>query len=237
VRVLTVRWPAFVMGGITLLWMLTGGHAYFFSEGISIVSQFGQLGSNVNSNMADIGRLSDAQQFVADMGRFVVVAVAVLAVIGFLRRSAAGHWELEAAVLCAVPAAILAGGSYGGEAVFRVFLFALPFATYLAAGALYATAKRATWRSATVVFLLSAMLITGFGFGYYGKEQWFAADRRHPDVPQRVRAPGELHVRQHRRRADGVARVGARGPGERALHVDGRPAVLAGVPDLHPFAA
>jgi hypothetical protein len=172
-RVLTVRWPAFVMAGMTVVWMLTGAHEYFFTEGVTIFSQFGQLGSNVNSNMADIGRLSDAQQFVADMGRFVVVAVAVLAVVGFLRRSAAGHWELEAAVLCAVPATILAGGSYGGEAVFRVFLFALPFAAYLAAGAFYATARRATWRSATVVFLLSALLITGFGFGYYGKEQWF----------------------------------------------------------------
>jgi hypothetical protein len=173
-RVLTVRWPAFLMAAMTFGWMVTGAHAYVFNQGASITSQFGKLGSNVNSNLSDVGKLSHAQQLVADMGRMVVVAVAVFAVVGFLRRVAAGRLDLEATLLCAAPAAILVGGSYGGEAIFRVFLFTLPFAAFLAAGAFYANPDAvARWRTATAVVAVSTLLIAGFGFGYFGKEAWF----------------------------------------------------------------
>jgi hypothetical protein len=154
--------------------MLTGARDYVFTQGVSIVSQFGQVGSNVDSNISNVGRLAAAQQLVATMGRMVVVAMAVLAVIGVLRRASAGYLDVDAVVLCMVPAAIFVGGSYGGEAVFRVYLFALPFAAYLAAGAFYRTATSATsWRTSAAVVAVTALLLTGFMFGYYGKEQWF----------------------------------------------------------------
>jgi hypothetical protein len=173
-RVLTVRWPALVMVALTAVWLITGARGYVVNQGSTIAGQFGKLGSNVDSNLSDVGKLSHAQQLVANLGRGVVVALAVLAVVGFLRRVAAGHWDLEVTWLCAAPGAIFVGGSYGGEAVFRVFLFALPFASFLAAGAFYASrATKARVVKAFLVTVLSGALIAGFGFAYFGKEQWF----------------------------------------------------------------
>jgi ABC-type amino acid transport system permease subunit len=173
-RVLAVKWPVFVALAFTIGWMFTGARSYVTNEGSTIAGQVGKLGSNVNSNISDVGRLSQAQQLVADMGRLVVVALAVLAVVGFLRRVASGHWDLEVALLCAAPASIFFGGSYGGEAVFRVFLFALPFGAFLAAGAFYATpAVRSRWWKSAGIIVVSCVLIAGFGFGYFGKEMWF----------------------------------------------------------------
>jgi hypothetical protein len=58
--------------------------------------------------------------------------------------------------------------------VFRVYLFALPFAAYLAAGAFYrSAASTTTWRTSAAVVAVTGVLLTGFMFGYYGKEQWF----------------------------------------------------------------
>ncbi|MDQ1520702.1 MAG: hypothetical protein QOI55_1775, partial [Actinomycetota bacterium] len=173
-RVLTVRWPALVMVAMTAVWLVTGARGYVVNQGSTIAGQFGKLGSNVDSNLSDVGKLSQAQQLVANMGRGVVVALAVLAVVGFLRRVAAGHWDLEVTWLCAAPGAIFVGGSYGGEAVFRVFLFALPFASFLAAGAFFGSrATKARAGKALMVTVLSCVLIAGFGFGYFGKEEWF----------------------------------------------------------------
>jgi hypothetical protein len=173
-RSLKPRWPVLAVGGITAGWMVTGAHTYVFTQGVAIVSQFGQLGSNVNSNISSVGQMTQAQQLVANMGRMVVVGMALLAVAGFLRRAAAGHWDIDVVLLCAAPAAIFVGGSYGGEAVFRVFLFTLPFASFLAAGLFYAVRSSVTtWRTPAAILLASGILISGFMFGYYGKEAWF----------------------------------------------------------------
>jgi O-antigen/teichoic acid export membrane protein len=173
-RVLSAKWPVVAALVMTLAWMFTGARSYVLTQGSTITGQVGKLGSNVNSNISDVGRLSQAQQLVADMGRLVVVALAVLAVVGFLRRVLSGHWDLEVAFLCAAPASIFFGGSYGGEAVFRVFLFALPFGAFLAAGAFYATpASRSRWWKSIAIVVVSCVLVAGFGFGYFGKELWF----------------------------------------------------------------
>jgi hypothetical protein len=173
-RALKPRWPFLAVGGITAGWMVTGAHQYVFTQGVAIVSQFGQLGSNVNSNISSVGQMTHAQQLVANMGRMVVVGMALLAVAGFLRRCSFAHWDSDIVVLCAAPAAIFVGGSYGGEAVFRVFLFTLPFASFLAAGLFYTVRSSVTtWRTPATILIVSGVLISGFLFGYYGKEAWF----------------------------------------------------------------
>jgi hypothetical protein len=58
--------------------------------------------------------------------------------------------------------------------VFRVYLFALPFAAFLAAGLFYTVRSAVTtWRTPAAILLVSGILISGFMFGYYGKEAWF----------------------------------------------------------------
>ena len=98
--------------------------------------------------------------------------IAVVALAGLGRRIRNGRWDATAAVLAVAPVAILAGGAYGGEAVFRVYLFALPFLVFFAAACCYPTRAHERARSAVLAVLVSAITLTGFLFGYFGKEQW-----------------------------------------------------------------
>ncbi len=172
-RVLKRRWPAILVILFTFGWLVTGARQYTFGNFSALLSGFGQLTSNVNSNLANFGALSPAQRLVADMGRLVVGVMLLLAIAGLVRRFRRGHFDLEVALLCIAPGAILAGGSYGGEAIFRVYLFALPFAAFLAAGLFYTTARTVTsWRTPVAVVAVSAVLLGGFMFAYFGKEAW-----------------------------------------------------------------
>jgi hypothetical protein len=172
-RVLKKRWPAIAVIIATFGWLLTGAREYTFGNFSALLSGFGQLTSNVNSNLANFGALSAAQRLVANMGRLVVVLMVVLALCGLVRRFRRGYFDLEVVLLCVGPAAILAGGSYGGEAIFRVYLFALPFAAFLAAGFFYTNKQTVTsWRTPIAIATVSTVLVAGFLFAYFGKEQW-----------------------------------------------------------------
>jgi hypothetical protein len=102
-----------------------------------------------------------------------VATIAVLAVLGLLRRLKRGQWDAAAIVLMASPLVILAGGNYDGEALFRVFLFALPFAALFVAPLLYPSPDSGRgWFTTIVAIGISAVVLAGFLFAYYGKEAW-----------------------------------------------------------------
>jgi hypothetical protein len=104
--------------------------------------------------------------------RVAVVLVVGLAVIGAVRRFRAGHLDL--AVLCLALSPMLVAGmqSYGGEGRIRVYLFALPWLSFLAAaacapgaGSRLSSALR-QWRLA----LGGAALCTCLVVAYFGLE-------------------------------------------------------------------
>jgi hypothetical protein len=172
-RVLDRRWPVFVTFGLTGLWLVTGARSFTFDNVSALLSGFGQLSANVNSTLANLGELSAAQHLVADLGRLVVTVMAVLAVSGLVRRRRIGRADRAALLMCIAPAAVLAGGSYGGEAIFRVYLFTLPFAAFLAAGLFFTErGSKVGWRTPVAIVVVSAVLLGGFVFAYYGKEKW-----------------------------------------------------------------
>jgi GT2 family glycosyltransferase len=72
----------------------------------------------------------------------VMMLMAVLAVIGFVRRLGQGKWDLVPACLVVAPASVVAVQSYGGEGGYRAYLFALPWLSFLAAFA--CTARRSS---------------------------------------------------------------------------------------------
>jgi hypothetical protein len=163
----------FAAFGFTGLWLITGARSYTLDNLSALLSGFGQLTSNVNSNLANLGQLSAAQHLVSNLGRLVVAVMFVLAIAGLVRRRRLGHVDRAALLMCIAPGAILAGGSYGGEAIFRVYLFALPFAAFLAAGFFFTERGSSVgWRTPLAIVLVSGVLIGGFTFAYYGKETW-----------------------------------------------------------------
>ncbi len=172
-RVLDRTWPAVLMVAMTVVWFLTGARGYASQNLTGLTSDIGRFGANVDSNLTNLADLSPAQRIVADMGRGVVVLIGLLAVIGAIRLFRARQLGRAVVVLTLVPLGVLAGGSYGGEAVFRVYLFGLPFAVFLAAGCFLPTRERAMKLTATVAFALAVVVFAvGFHFAYFGKDAW-----------------------------------------------------------------
>lgn len=162
-----------IMGAMTVGWLLTGAHTYFESNTTSIFKGLGSFSTNVSSNLVQLSHVDAAQRLVAQMGRVQVATIAVLALLGFARRIVRGNWDAAAAVLLVSPVVILVGGNYDGEALFRVFLFALPFAAFFLALYLYpSTDAGRRWFTTALAVVVSGFVLTGFLFAYYGKEAW-----------------------------------------------------------------
>jgi GT2 family glycosyltransferase len=131
---------------------------------------------NPGANRAPAGyELGDGlpgSELVAYSSRLAVVLVIALAAIGFVRRFRAGHRDLATAALALTPLAVVFAQSYGGEARFRIYLFALPWLCFFAAAAflpLPRARSHGLWRSWRVA-LASTALGACLLFAYFGLE-------------------------------------------------------------------
>jgi hypothetical protein len=104
--------------------------------------------------------------------RLLSAAIWLLAAVGVWRRRRQRKSDRPFLLLALAPIPLIVVNSYGGEMLFRVYFFALPFVALFAAASLFP--NRTEQRSAltpVAVFLAAAILLSGFTFAYYGKEQ------------------------------------------------------------------
>jgi hypothetical protein len=171
--VLRVRTLPLLMIALTVGWLLTGARTYWFENTESIFRGFGSFSTNLSSNLVQLSHVDQSQKIVSQLGRAQVALVALLALCGLIRRIRQGNWDAAAGVLLFSPLVILVGGNYDGEALFRVFLFALPFAAFFVAQLLYPNRDAGRGRLTTVLAIgMSALILVGYLFAYYGKESW-----------------------------------------------------------------
>lgn len=97
----------------------------------------GRLFSNFDSNIVDISQASPGQVLVNRITLGLTASVGILALLGGIRRLRSGNWDLTAALLVLAPTTVLVATSYGGEIVFRVYLFSLPSMAFFVAALLY----------------------------------------------------------------------------------------------------
>ncbi|PZG32376.1 hypothetical protein C1I98_29425 [Spongiactinospora gelatinilytica] len=145
-----------------------------------IMESLGDAGGNLSAGLIALGTASPGQVIVAYADRALSVGLWGLALCGaFVRRRWLRRPGLPLLMIGIAPLAFLAGGSYGGEIIFRVYLFALPLTALLAA-ALFLPARRA-WVRTLVFPVVLLLMVTGFFFGNYGKEQsnYFTTDEVH----------------------------------------------------------
>ncbi len=202
-----------LMAVMTATWVVYGATPYFRTEIADLVSSFGQLSENIEGTLINLSEISPAQRLVSLAGRALTLGVWGLAFLGVARHvfrwRARSDWGLIA--LTGAPFLVLAGNAYGGEVLFRVYLFALPFMGLWVASLFFAEDEAALqdvlrnaqpeshmswWRSAAVV-LLSALLLAGFTVAYYGKEQQFYFSPEEVEAAQtmyRAAPPGSLIV-------------------------------------------
>lgn len=131
--VIRPRWIVFGLAGIAILYLLTRYNPVTraYLQFVSINPFHNTVDETVANNGGLPGRV-----FTANAARSLSLLVWTLAVVGAVRRFRQGAPSLIPLLLMASPAAIVFGQDYGGEATFRVFLFSLPWASFLAASSL-----------------------------------------------------------------------------------------------------
>jgi aminoglycoside phosphotransferase (APT) family kinase protein len=162
--------------GLSLLWAGTGARAFVETNLADLASTMGKPTANAGENFVDAGRLSSAQQIVSQMGRLTVVGIVLVAGLAVLHQARLGRLRLEPLVLAGCPVVMVVSNSFDGEIVFRTYLFALPFLCWLAADGFWSARRGRTLRPgrrAVAVGVVAALLLSGFLFGYYGKDQWY----------------------------------------------------------------
>jgi hypothetical protein len=136
-----------------------------------IVDSIGKL--NVGSStLANLGQQSHDQVIVSRTARALTALVLGLAALGFIRRRRGGWSDLPVVLLALAPALMVWGDAYGGEVLFRVYLFSLPFLAFFVAAVVYPALWSGTSRVAPLLAAgISAVLLAGLYVVYYGKER------------------------------------------------------------------
>jgi hypothetical protein len=137
------RWLVVVMGAMAVGYVSL--HYDYLDRTQDLFSQLLNPLRNLNGNGMRDPRAMPGRQLTALGAPLVVALLAALAGIGTWRRLRGRQPVLVAAVLAASPALVALGQSYGGEAVFRIYLFAVPWMAALAAMAIVLPWRRPRW--------------------------------------------------------------------------------------------
>ncbi len=187
-----------IAAAIVAIWSLTFASGYFLANLASTIDSVALPWQTTQSSLAPTAVLSDTQAMVATVSRGLVVAVCLLAAVGLARQVRSGKTPWGPLALALTPLALFATGDYGGEILFRVYLFALPFLAFLAAHVFTAGTGHRARSLATAGFGLAAIFIAGalivaqYGKdrqNYYSEDEIAAASYVYENAP-----PGTLLV-------------------------------------------
>ncbi|MBT1156338.1 hypothetical protein J1C56_12120 [Aminobacter anthyllidis] len=161
-------------GLVEVAWLLFYADGYMASILPELVQRFGDTSNEISERLVDTSIVSEGQVVVSWASRALTGAVALAAVLGGLRRLVAGYRDGPAIVLTLAPAFMVVATSYGGEIVFRVYLFALPFLAFFAAALFFPWSG--TQRDAIARFaigLFGAALSVAFVLANNGKDRQY----------------------------------------------------------------
>jgi hypothetical protein len=137
-RVLPVAMAAVTAVG----WLGYGALPWLKANSYQLLAGLGVPWANTSAHLVGQGAIPADQALVNWGARFLSVGIGLLALVGYWRqwrrssRDGRRSWNrLALLTIAAVPSA--AANSYGGEIIFRVFLFALPFLAVAAAAAFF----------------------------------------------------------------------------------------------------
>ncbi len=174
--------PLFVFGYFRPKWLgpalVVMAIAYFLPNLEYVDNKYGLFSGfdilkNASYSPPQVGNINDASRWMARAPDALSVFIGVLGVAGFVRHLLRGNVRQTLVVgwLAVAPLFWLLAQSYGGEAKFRVFMFALP---WLAVGAAWLfwsgpVRTRRTVMGATASLTIMAMLFTIVYFQAEGK--------------------------------------------------------------------
>jgi hypothetical protein len=129
----TLRGFPVILAVTIVAWISLGAIAFWSGHLKLIVGDVGHLGANVSTSLT--GRIQGSPGRLDVLGIRIALAgaIAVIALIGTIRRRRLGYGDWSLLLLGFAPFPVLGVQSYGGEALLRAYLFALPFVALLAA--------------------------------------------------------------------------------------------------------
>ena len=161
-----------IAGAATIAWGMLAAGSYTIPGIQEMIDSFGQPVANATETLDKAIVATSSQLIVVWGGRTVVVVATVVALIGAWRSWRARGLGITAVLLMALPAGLVMITGFGGEVLFRAFLFASPFIAFLAAAAcLPRDGRGMPVKNLVATALLTAVMLPGFLLGYYGKEQ------------------------------------------------------------------
>lgn len=165
-----------VCAALMLAWYLTMGRELFLATLATLRDKLGDLLANSRPGFAG-DPTGPGPELVGDANVLMVLTLGGLAVAAVLLRRRLARSALPLVLAAAAPAPLVAVNDYGGEMIFRVYLFGLPGSAFFAAAALVPAAgaagraARAARRTAVVALPLAlTAMLAGFLPSYYGKE-------------------------------------------------------------------
>lgn len=146
---------------------LTAGWIYLARDYLS--AHFTLISFDVSNNSSSVAQAagSEPHQVVSRLARFLTLLLVALAAAGWWRGRGPGQTTLVALV-CTPPLLVLFQ-SYGGEGIYRIYAFMVPWLAILASGLVAGLRPRLLHVVPTVAVSLVAMVL--FMFGYYGLER------------------------------------------------------------------
>ena len=152
-----------------VIYMATGYLAGHIAE---LVSPLSSPGGNVDQSVGQRIAGSDQHLLVVRLRLLATAALWLLAFAGAVRCVRRGRLELAMLAAVIPPFLLPALQPYGGEALLRVFFFALPPVAFLASGLVFPTTDAGRSRRAMVLAVgLTCVATVGFLFTRYGNER------------------------------------------------------------------
>jgi hypothetical protein len=168
---------------LTAAWGATVARPYLSANLGSFVSSLASLDGNVASGFRNLGSAAPEQVFVGFADRGLSGTVMLLAVACLVLRRWTRHTPFVWLFFSPLP--LLAANAYGGEMLFRAYMFSLPYAGFLISALVWpqrrsldaAPVRRATARAVLLPVLMLALL-AGLLVSYDGKEamNYFTTD-------------------------------------------------------------
>ncbi|MGH2716991.1 MAG: hypothetical protein ACRDJU_00200 [Actinomycetota bacterium] len=169
----TLRGLPLLFAVIAVAWISLGAVTFWANHLSFIFGGVGKIGANVNTSLT--GRIQGSP------GRLVVLytrialagAILVLALIGAIRRRMRGYGDWSLLLLGLAPFPLLVVQDYGGEALLRAYLFALPFIALLAAMAFLPSVEPSRLGGPALAFcLVAAVFAPSWLIARYGNERF-----------------------------------------------------------------
>jgi GT2 family glycosyltransferase len=165
-----------VAAAIAAGWIFYGGLPWIEANNNQVFAGFGSLWANSSAHIVGGSQVPPDQIIVEWGARLLSAAIGVMALAGFWRyrwrrgKADRRSWN-RIALLGVASIPMVAGNSYGGEIIFRAFLFALPFMAVAGAALFFPRPwLRRRYLAGTALAVTTLLLAGGFFLSNYGTD-------------------------------------------------------------------